>query len=165
MVTNSLERVLWHGLQTAVAAEGSLADILPKLAESADQPEIAEALRQFGKESARHSTCLECELASPRGESNAAGIAGLLNECGNSVAAEEDTVAKDALLLAGAWRIARYQGSAYETLRGLARLLHEDQLEPILASLVDEETKTAQSLKRLADSVIYLPQRELNETS
>lgn len=168
MVTTSLQNTLSHCLADARSAEWRLAQLLPELANAAGRTEIWQAIHRYSLESAERAK----QLGEQMGEigpypdrRELASIVALLEECHEAIAVTDDSIMRDALILATGKRLAHCQIASYETLVSLAKVLGEEDLVSVLSSLLKDQVQKSVELKLLADTVVYLPQRELNETS
>lgn len=168
MVTDSLQNTLSYSLADACYSETRTAELLPALANLAGRTEIWQAFHRYGLDSRQRAAQLDKQLEAgehSRAPRQLTSIAAILDECHQAIAATDDAVMRDALILAAGKRLAHFQIASYESLLSLAKVLGQDDLATTICDLLKDHEQTSTDFQMLADTVVYLPQRELNETS
>ena len=152
---NTLQTLFVDQLQDIYDAEQQLVKALPKLADAAESPDLAEAIRTHLQETQSHVSRLE-EVFGMIGEKakgkTCKGMKGLIAE-GDESAAEGEGDLRDLAIIAGAQRVEHYEIAAYGTARTLAERLDLDDAAQLLRQTEDEEEQADAKLSDLADSI------------
>jgi ferritin-like metal-binding protein YciE len=153
----SLEQLYIDQLQDLYDAEQRLTDALPKMAEAASSPQLAQAFRNHLQETERQIERLErvFEIAgvSPKRKTCEA-MKGLISEGNEVVTATGDPDVKDAALIAAAQRVEHYEMAGYGTVRTFARRLGHHEAEELLQSTLDEEGGADHKLTAIAETLV-----------
>ncbi len=154
---NSLEQLLVDQLQDLYDAEHRLTEALPKMAESADSPQLAQAFREHLQETERQIERLERVFEiigqSPKRKTCEA-MKGLVAEGSEVMALKGSPDVRDAALIAAAQRVEHYEMAGYGCVRTYARQLGYTEAEELLQATLDEEGATDHRLTSLAESII-----------
>src|SRR3954463_5128267 len=116
MQLTSIKDVYTHELQDLHSAESQLIQALPKVAQAASNDELRQAFEQHLDETRGHLARLEDVLAEAgvsAGGEKCKGMAGLIAEGDEIVAAQGDPTVKDAALISAAQRVEHYEIAAY----------------------------------------------------
>jgi ferritin-like metal-binding protein YciE len=153
-VTN-LNELFLHELKDVYDAEHQLVEALPKLAEAATTPELAEAFQNHLEETRGHVTRLEAIFESC-GETPARetckGMKGLIAEGEKMLKEIDDPVTLDAALISAAQRVEHYEIAAYGTLRVWAVTAGLRDAEDELEAILGEEKAANDKLTEIAES-------------
>jgi ferritin-like metal-binding protein YciE len=129
---------------------------LPKLAEAATNPELAEAFEEHLAQTREHITRLDAvfgEIGETPSRVTCAGMKGLLEEGSSMMHEDADPVVKDAALISAAQRVEHYEMAVYGTLRVWARILGYEASARLLDETLDEEEGTDSALTGLAQGI------------
>jgi ferritin-like metal-binding protein YciE len=155
--TKTLHDAFLDELRDAYDAEKQITKALPKMAKSANSPELRAAFEAHLEETRGQITRLEEVFASldekVRGK-HCDGVAGIIEE-GNS-AMEDDfaDATMDACLIAGGQRVEHYEMAAYGSLVAWARALGHTEAADLLQETLDEEKTADEKLSSLAEDGI-----------
>lgn len=151
----SLNDLLVDELKDLYSAENQMIKALPKLARTAESPELRTAfeehLEQTRKQVARLERIFENLDASPKGKS-CATLEGLLEE-GSELMDGLDGAVLDAGLIGAAKKIEHYEIAAYGTARTHAEALGMEEAVRLLEETLDEEKQADEVLSQIADQV------------
>ena len=154
---NSLEQLFLDQLQDLYDAEHRITKALPKMAEAASSPQLAQAFRDHLQETERQIERLErvFEIAghSPKKKACEA-MKGLIAEGEEVVQASGDPDVKDAGLIAAAQRVEHYEMAGYGTVRTFARRLGLTEAEELLQATLDEEGAADHKLTAIAEASV-----------
>jgi ferritin-like metal-binding protein YciE len=141
------------------SAEKMLVKALPKMAKSANHPELAKAftthLRQTEQQVKRLEQIFDDLGESPRGK-KCIGMEGLIEEGQELLKEKPDPDVLDAGLISKAQHIEHYEIAGYGTVRTYAELLGETRQAQLLQQTLDEEGQTDKLLTELAESSINI---------
>jgi ferritin-like metal-binding protein YciE len=144
-------------LKDLYSAEHQLLKALPKMAESASDPQLAKAFTDHLAETKGHVDRLEKIFekldVKPKGKTCKA-MEGLLEEGKEVMAEDADPTVMDASLITSAQRVEHYEMAGYGCVRTFARLLGYEQAADLLQETLDEEGATDKKLTKLAETVI-----------
>lgn len=151
----SLNDLLVDELKDLYSAENQMIKAWPKLARTAESPELRTAfeehLEQTRNQVARLERIFEDLDASPKGKT-CATMEGLLEE-GSELMDELDGAVLDAGLIGAAKKIEHYEIAAYGTARTHAEVLGMDEAVRLLEETLDEEKQADELLSQIADQV------------
>src|SRR3954447_639156 len=159
MQMENLQDLLKEDLKDVYNAENQLIKALPKMAKSASNQQLKEAIENHLEETKEQVERLEQVmemLGMPTRGKTCKAMQGILEE-GKEVMAEdaEDDV-MDAALIGAAQKVEHYEIATYGTLCTYADLLGLKEAKRLLGQNLEEEKKTDQLLTELAESVINL---------
>ncbi len=157
MPLDSLEKLFVEELKDVYHAEKQLVAALPKLADAASDPALAEAFAKHLKETEGHVARIEKVfqiLGLPNRGKTCRGMQGLVEE-GKEILEEkgEDSVI-DAALISAAQRVEHYEMAAYGCLRSYAQLLGHTDVAQLLEHTLQEEEAADEKLTELAEGGI-----------
>jgi ferritin-like metal-binding protein YciE len=154
---NSLEQLYLDQLQDLYDAEYRLTDALPKMAEAAASPQLAQAFRDHLQETERQIERLErvfeiSGVAAKRKTCEA--MKGIVHEGSEIIGSTGDPDVKDAALIAAAQRVEHYEMAGYGTVRTFARRLGHHEAEELLQATLDEEGAADHKLTAIAETLV-----------
>jgi ferritin-like metal-binding protein YciE len=153
MQLGSIDDVYTHELQDLHSAETQLIQALPQMAQAASNDELRQAFEQHLEETRGHVERLD-EILGQGGISTGAekckGMAGLIAEGEEIIAAQGDPTVKDAALISAAQRVEHYEIAAYGTARTLADELGMNEAKDLLDQTLDEESDADKLLTKIA---------------
>jgi len=156
MKLTSLDKLFHHELKDLYDAEHQIVKALPRLAESACNPELAAAFEEHLAQTQEHISRLETvfeEIGESPAREPCAGMRGVIEE-GNKILAEDaDPVVKDAAIISAAQRVEHYEMAVYGTLRTWARILGYEDSARLLEETLDEEEGTDSALTGIAQQI------------
>src|SRR5580700_6454337 len=157
MADKDLNALFLHTLKDIYYAEKQIYKNLPKMAKSAESPDLKHAFEKHREETEQHVERLEsifdqCGVAARAIRCDA--MDGILAEAKDVMAEIEDGQVHDAGMLAAAQTVEHYEIARYGTLIAWANQLGMREASKLLGETLDEEKKTDQLLTRLAESNI-----------
>lgn len=154
---NSLDQLFIDQLQDLYDAEHRITNALPKMAEAASSPQLAQAFRDHLEETERQIERLErvFEIVgqAPK-KKTCEAMKGLISEGEEIVQATGDPDVKDAGLIAAAQRVEHYEMAGYGTVRTFARRLGLTEAEELLQTTLDEEGAADHKLTAIAEASV-----------
>ena len=151
---DSLLGLFVHELRDTYNAEQQLITALPKMAELAEDQELATAVREHLEQTRGQLRRLDQIFASlnvsPKGI-KCAGMAGILDEGKELIGKDLPGSVRDAALIAGGQRVEHYEMAAYGTLRAYAEQLGLHDAADLLDETLQEEGAADVRLSRLAE--------------
>jgi ferritin-like metal-binding protein YciE len=156
MSLDSLDKLFLEELKDVYNAEKQILRALPKMAKTADSPELRQAFTKHLKETENQVQRLERifrELGQAARGKKCKGMEGLLEE-GKVLEEDGEPAVIDAALIASAQRVEHYEIAAYGCLRTYAQLLGYTQAEQLLQQTLEEEEAADQKLTELGESGI-----------
>jgi ferritin-like metal-binding protein YciE len=157
MSLDSLDKLFLEELKDVYNAEKQILRALPKMAKTAESPELQQAFTKHLKETEGQVQRLEKifrELGqAPRGK-KCKGMEGLLEEGKEMLEEDGEPAVIDAALIASAQRVEHYEIATYGCLRTYAQLLGYSQAEQLLQQTLEEEEAADQKLTELGESGI-----------
>ncbi len=158
MKLDSLTDVFEEQLGDLYDAEQQLVQALPKVAGAASSGQLRDALEQHLEQTRGHVRRLE-EVFTTVGVSppteHCEGMEGLLREGEKIMAAQGDSAAKDAALIAAAQRVEHYEIAGYGTARTLADELGFHDAKDLLDETLDEEANADKLLTKIATGGMF----------
>jgi ferritin-like metal-binding protein YciE len=157
MSLDSLDKLFLEELKDVYNAEKQILRALPRMAKTADSPELQQAFTKHLKETEGHVQRLEQifqELGQAARGKKCKGMEGLLEEGKEVLEEDGEPAVIDAALIASAQRVEHYEIAAYGCLRTYAQLLGYSQAEQLLQQTLKEEEATDQKLTELGESGI-----------
>jgi ferritin-like metal-binding protein YciE len=157
MSTDSLEKLFIDELKDIYNAEKQITRALPKMAKTAESPELQQAFTKHLKETEGQIQRLERifqELGQAVRGKKCKGMEGLLEEGKEKMEEEDVGPLLDAALIASAQKVEHYEIAAYGCLRTYAELLGFSQAQQLLQQTLEEEEATDKKLTELGESGI-----------
>jgi ferritin-like metal-binding protein YciE len=153
----SLHDAFMDELRDTYDAEKQLVKALPKLAKTANSPQLRAAFEGHLEETRGHVERLEQVFASldekPRGK-HCDGIAGIIEEGGKVIDEDFDDSTMDACLIASGQRAEHYEMAAYGSLIAWAQAMGHSEAIDLLQMTLEEEKAADKKLTSLAEGGI-----------
>jgi ferritin-like metal-binding protein YciE len=151
MTVKSMNDLFLHTLKDIYYAEKQIYKNLPKMAKSAESPDLKRAFEKHREETEHHIERLEtifdqCGVA-PRAI-RCDAMDGILAEAKDVMEEIKDGQVHDAGMLAAAQTVEHYEIARYGTLIAWANQLGMKEASKLLGETLDEEKKTDQLLTR-----------------
>jgi ferritin-like metal-binding protein YciE len=146
---DSLRKLYFDQLQQLHSAETQITEALPKMIQSAAEPELKNALQTHLQETKGHVARLEQILNDAKGSvdsKKSKGMAALIAEGEDVIKDAADQSVRDAGIIAAAQKVEHYEIAAYGTVRNFAEILGKDSDAGLLDQTLEEE--------KLADSIL-----------
>jgi ferritin-like metal-binding protein YciE len=156
MSVETLEELLIDELKDLYSAEKQIVRALPKLAKSATNPELSEALRTHLEETKEQVARLEkiSELIGKKlTGKTCVGMKGVLEEGSEVLEETEKGAIRDAALIAASQRVEHYEMAGYGAARDFAKLLGRRDIASLLEATLEEEKSADKKLTAIASSV------------
>jgi ferritin-like metal-binding protein YciE len=156
MSVETLEELLIDELKDLYSAEKQIVRALPKLAKSATNPELSEALRTHLEETKEQVARLEkiSELIGKKlTGKTCVGMKGVLEEGSEVLEETEKGAIRDAALIAASQRVEHYEMAGYGAARDFAKLLGRGDIASLLEATLEEEKSADKKLTSIASSV------------
>jgi ferritin-like metal-binding protein YciE len=156
MSVETLEELLIDELKDLYSAEKQIVRALPKLAKSATNPELSEALRTHLEETKEQVARLEkiSELIGKKlTGKTCVGMKGVLEEGSEVLEETEKGAIRDAALIAASQRVEHYEMAGYGAARDFAKLLGRRDIASLLEATLEEEKSADKKLTSIASSV------------
>jgi len=157
MKLNSLRDLYITELKDLYDAEHRIIKALPKMAESANSPELRSAFEQHLEQTRGHVSRLEQifqRLDEPAKGQKCKGIEGIIDEGEDLMDKDSAPAVCDAALISAAQKVEHYEIAGYGTARTFARRLGFDDQAMLLDQTLKEEGQTDKKLTSLAESYI-----------
>jgi ferritin-like metal-binding protein YciE len=152
---NTLEELFAHGLRDIYYAENQILKALPKLIESATNPQLRKTLKDHLKETeaqvSRLEQIFEMREEKPKG-TKCPGINGLIGEGDDLTGDIGEKHVLDAAIIASAQAVEHYEITRYGTLIAWAREMGRNDFADILEENLEEEKAADEKLNRIAES-------------
>jgi ferritin-like metal-binding protein YciE len=146
---DSLRKLYFDQLQQLHSAETQITEALPKMIQSAAEPELKNALQTHLQETKGHVARLEQILNDAKGSvdsKKSKGMAALIAEGEDVIKDAADQSVRDAGIIAAAQKVEHYEIASYGTVRNFAEILGKDSDAGLLDQTLEEE--------KLADSIL-----------
>jgi ferritin-like metal-binding protein YciE len=156
---NSLDDLFLEQIQDLYDAEHRIIRALPKMSETAQDPELKRALDTHLAETRQHVERLNAIFRSIGQEperKTCDAMKGLLSEGEDMVSAKGNRDVRDAAIIAAAQRVEHYEIAGYGTARTLAQHLGHPDAAQLLQQTLDEEKKANQILTDVAESTVNM---------
>lgn len=153
----SLDSLLLHFLYDVNYAEHQLLKALPKMAKSADAPELKAAFTAHLQETQHHVERLAQvfeHIGKPAKAVTCEAIKGLIEECEEVIAQTEAGAVRDAGLIACGQAVEHYEMARYTSLIAWAQASGHGDVIMLLQQTLDEERKADKALGALAEKDI-----------
>jgi len=157
MKLTTLEDLLHHELKDLYSAENQLIKALPKMAQSATNPDLRSGFEKHLEQTREHVGRLETiaeKIGKKLGGHKCVAMEGLVEEGSELIHEEADDTVRDAGLIGAAQRVEHYEIAGYGTARTLAETLGHDEVAALLQRTLDEEKETDRLLTELAVSTV-----------
>ena len=156
MSVGNLEELLIDELKDLYSAEKQIVRALPKLAKSATNPELSEALLSHLEETKGQVVRLE-KIAELVGKKlvgkTCVGMKGVLEEGSEVLEDTDEGAIRDAALIAASQRVEHYEMAGYGAARNFAKLLGKTDIASLLEETLEEEKSADKKLTSIASSV------------
>src|SRR5215207_2837079 len=156
MSVTNLEEVFVHELRDILDAERQLTKALPKMAKATSSEKLRAAFEEHLEVTEQHVNRLEQVFAgmnkAARGK-HCMGMEGLIKEGEQLIKEEEPSAALDAALICAAQKVEHYEIAAYGSLATYAELLEMNEAKELLATTLNEEKNTDETLTEIASSL------------
>ena len=168
MKVSNLNELFLHELKDLYDAEHQLVETLPKLAEAANNPKLAEAFRNHLERTQEHVSRLE-EVFAACGEEperkTCRGMKGLLEEAERLLKDDFEGAVLDAGLIGAAQRVEHYEIAAYGTLKVWAATGGFTDIMETLEATLEEEKTADDKLTEIAQMGVNLAAERGNRAS
>ena len=157
MAEESLQDVYVDQLKDLWSAEQQILKALPKMAQGAANAKLRSAFEEHEVVTRVHVERLEQifqQLGEKPGGKKCKGMEGLLEEGKETLEEHEESISRDAALIADAQRVEHYEIAGYGTVRTMANILGLADQAEILQKTLDEEGETDKKLTMLAETVV-----------
>jgi ferritin-like metal-binding protein YciE len=152
---DSLRKLYIDQLQQLHSAETQITDALPKMIQSATEPQLRNALQTHLQETKGHVTRLEQILNQTTGSvesKKSKGMAALITEGEDVIKDAADASVRDAGIIAAAQKVEHYEMAAYGTVRTFAEILGNDAQAELLDQTLEEEKHADSLLTEISDT-------------
>ena len=153
----TLDDLFVHTLQDVYYAENQITKALPKMIDTATDPQLRQGFEQHLRETENQIRRLE-QVFQMHGHQPKAvdcpAIDGIIKEANATASEIGDTDVLDAALLAAAQAVEHYEITRYGSLIAWARRLGRDDCAGVLQQTLDEEKATDQRLTALAEAQV-----------
>lgn len=157
MQIHDFETMYIAGLQEARSIEEMLIEALPRLADAADDRELADTFRAHHAETRvqleRVKDILDRYNASTPGGTGGT-IEAMIQLAENATATMERGALRDATLISLSQRIEHYEMAIYGTLASYAKLLGRHEDKRTLGAILEEERAADEDLTDIADGLV-----------
>lgn len=157
MKTKTLEHLFHDTLKDVYFAERKILKALPKMAKAANSQDLVNAFEKHQEETEIQIERLEqvFEILGKRAQGKTCdAIMGIIEEGEEIMEEYKDSPALDAGLLAAAQAVEHYEITRYGTLKRWADMLGLKDAAKLLDETLKEESKTDESLTKLADKSV-----------
>jgi ferritin-like metal-binding protein YciE len=152
---DSLRKLYVDQLQRLHSAETQITEALPKMIQSASEPQLKNALQTHLQETRGHVARLEQILNQATGSvdsKKSKGIAALISEGEDVIKDAVDASVRDAGIIAAAQKVEHYEMAAYGTVRTFAEILGNDAQASLLDQTLEEEKHADSVLTQISDT-------------
>ena len=152
---DSLRKLYLDQLQQLHSAETQITEALPKMIQSATEPQLKNALQTHLQETKGHVARLEQILNEAKGSvdsKKSKGMAALITEGEDVIKDAADQSVRDAGIIAAAQKVEHYEIAAYGTVRNFAEILAKDSDASLLDQTLEEEKHADSILTGISDS-------------
>lgn len=152
---DSLRKLYVDQLQQLHSAETQITEALPKMIQSASEPQLKNALQTHLQETRGHVARLEQILNQATGSvdsKKSKGIAALISEGEDVIKDAVDASVRDAGIIAAAQKVEHYEMAAYGTVRTFAEILGNDAQASLLDQTLEEEKHADSVLTQISDT-------------
>jgi ferritin-like metal-binding protein YciE len=152
---DSLRKLYIDQLQQLHSAETQITEALPKMIQSATEPQLKNALQTHLQETKGHVARLEQILNQATGSvesKKSKGMAALITEGDDVIKDAADNSVRDAGIIAAAQKVEHYEMAAYGTVRTFAEILGHDAQAALLDQTLEEEKHADSVLTQISDT-------------
>jgi ferritin-like metal-binding protein YciE len=152
---DSLRKLYFDQLQQLHSAETQITEALPKMIQSATEPQLKNALQTHLQETKGHVARLEQILNEAKGSvdsKKSKGMAALIAEGEAVIKDAADQSVRDAGIIAAAQKVEHYEIAAYGTVRNFAEILGKDSDAGLLDQTLEEEKQADSVLTGISDT-------------
>ncbi|MGA9507918.1 MAG: ferritin-like domain-containing protein [Candidatus Sulfotelmatobacter sp.] len=152
---DSLRKLYIDQLQQLHSAETQITEALPKMIQSATEPQLKNALQTHLQETKGHVTRIEQILNQATGSvesKKSKGMAALITEGEDVIKDAADSSVRDAGIIAAAQKVEHYEMAAYGTVRTFAEILGHDAQAALLDQTLEEEKHADSVLTQISDT-------------
>jgi ferritin-like metal-binding protein YciE len=152
---DSLRKLYVDQLQQLHSAETQITEALPKMIQSATEPQLKNALQTHLQETRGHVARLEQILNQATGSvdsKKSKGMAALITEGEDVIKDAADNSVRDAGIIAAAQKVEHYEMAAYGTVRTFAEILGHDAQAALLDQTLEEEKHADSVLTQISDT-------------
>ena len=152
---DSLRKLYIDQLQQLHSAETQITEALPKMIQSATEPQLKNALQTHLQETKGHVARLEQILNQATGSvesKKSKGMAALITEGEDVIKDAADNSVRDAGIIAAAQKVEHYEMAAYGTVRTFAEILGHDAQAALLDQTLEEEKHADSVLTQISDT-------------
>lgn len=157
MNVDSFRQLYIAELQELRSVENELVDALPRMMQTAQHPDLKQAIQTHFDETERQRERLDGLLqrhgVDPR-EHQDQSMQAVVHEADKWAKMVQDADLRDASLIASAQRVEHYEIAVYGTLASWAKQLGLDEDQRTLHAILDEEKRADEKLTNLAKHVI-----------
>jgi ferritin-like metal-binding protein YciE len=152
----TLEDLFLDEIRDVYDAEKRLTKALPKMAKSAESPELRQAFEDHLRETENHVSRLEEVFKAfdktPRGKKCKA-MEGIIEEGSDVMKEDAEEAAHDACLIGAAQKAEHYEIASYGTLATWSKCLGREDITSLLEETLAEEKKADEKLTKLASEI------------
>ena len=152
---DSLRKLYIDQLQQLHSVETQITEALPKMIQSASEPQLKNALQTHLQETKGHVSRLDQILNQVKGSvdsKKSKGIAALITEGEDVIKDAVDSSVRDAGIIAAAQKVEHYEMAAYGTVRTFAEILGNESQAALLDQTLEEEKHADSVLTQISDS-------------
>ena len=152
---DSLRKLYIDQLQQLHSAETQITEALPKMIQSATEPQLKNALQTHLQETKGHVARIEQILNQATGSvesKKSKGMAALITEGEDVIKDAADNSVRDAGIIAAAQKVEHYEMAAYGTVRTFAEILGHDAQAALLDQTLEEEKHADSVLTQISDT-------------
>ena len=152
---DSLRKLYIDQLQQLHSAETQITEALPKMIQSATDPQLKNALQTHLQETKGHVSRLDQILNQVTGSvesKKSKGMAALIAEGEDVIKDAADNSVRDAGIIAAAQKVEHYEMAAYGTVRTFSEILGSDAQAALLDQTLGEEKHADSLLTQIADT-------------
>ncbi len=152
---DSLRKLYIDQLQQLHSAETQITEALPKMIQSATEPQLKNALQTHLQETKGHVARIEQILNQATGSvesKKSKGMAALITEGEDVIKDAADNSVRDAGIIAAAQKVEHYEMAAYGTVRTFAEILGHDAQAALLDQTLEEEKHADAVLTQISDT-------------
>ena len=154
---DSLSDLLKDEIKDMYDAEKQLTKALPKLAKTASNEDLRDALEQHLGETERHVERIEQvfeQLGMPARGKRCEGMKHLIDEGNEMISDAEEDGTRDAVMIASVQKTEHYEIASYGTLRTWANMLGKNEIAALLEETLEEEKEADRKLTAIAESFV-----------
>lgn len=159
MARDTLMKLYMQQLRDLYSAESQILKVLPKMADKASHPGLADGFRMHAQQTQQHLDRLQrifTLLGERPGGEKCKAMEGILDEADSSVKEFDDSDVRDAAMIANAQRVEHYEMAGYGCVRTYANMLGLGDQEALLQETLNEEGNMDHRLTQLAEEVVNL---------